>query len=154
MKPLRLACLLLVSCWLTPSSFGQGLPVAAPEQVGLSSSRLARIVTVMDDQVKRDRIAGAVTLVARRGKVVHLEAHGMMDIEANRAMEEDALFRIASMTKPVTCTHPSEARAATSTVSDSGSAPSAGSTTRSSRSAPTCGMAAPAPASGWIRPKS
>jgi CubicO group peptidase (beta-lactamase class C family) len=105
MKTVRQAgvSLLLVFCWLTPPSFGQGLPFAAPEEVGLSSRRLDRIVTVMEDQVKRNRIAGAVTLVARRGKVAHLEAHGMMDIETAKPMQEDALFRIASMTKPVTC---------------------------------------------------
>jgi CubicO group peptidase (beta-lactamase class C family) len=95
--------LLVVFAGVTPSAWGQGLPTAAPEDVGLSSQRLDRIVGVLEDHVDRHQIAGAVTLVARRGRVAHFEAFGRMDIESGRPMHEDALFRIASMTKPVTC---------------------------------------------------
>jgi CubicO group peptidase (beta-lactamase class C family) len=54
--------------------------------------------------VDEGKIAGAVTLVARQGKVAHFEATGLMDRESGRPMERDAIFRIASMTKPITCT--------------------------------------------------
>lgn len=74
---------------------------AAPEDVGLSSKRLERIGELVDRHIEAGDIAGAVTLVARDGRIVHLEAHGLMDIESARPMQEDALFRIASMSKPV-----------------------------------------------------
>ena len=74
------------------------------EQVGLSSPRLRRIDAVMQAFIDRGVIAGAVTLVARRGQIAHLQAHGQMDVAASRAMQTDALFRLASMTKPVIAT--------------------------------------------------
>jgi CubicO group peptidase (beta-lactamase class C family) len=75
---------------------------AAPaEQVGLSSRRLQRIDAVMQSFIDRGVISGAVTLVARQGRVAHLVAHGQMDLAAARAMQPDTIFRLASMTKPV-----------------------------------------------------
>lgn len=73
-----------------------------PEEVGLSSERLARIDAVMEEHVARKQVAGVVTLVARRGGVAHLKAYGMSDVEAKRRMRTDTIFRIASMTKPIT----------------------------------------------------
>ena len=73
-----------------------------PEDVGFSSARLQRIGNAMRRFVDEGTIAGAVTLVARQGKAVHFEATGLMDLEARRPMERDAIFRIASMTKPIT----------------------------------------------------
>jgi CubicO group peptidase (beta-lactamase class C family) len=73
-----------------------------PEEVGLSSERLARIDAVMEEYVARKQVAGVVTLVARRGGVAHIKAYGMSDVEAKRRMRTDTIFRIASMTKPVT----------------------------------------------------
>jgi CubicO group peptidase (beta-lactamase class C family) len=75
--------------------------IAAPEQLGLSPTRLRRIDDVMQRFIERDVIAGAVTLLARNEQVVHLEAHGLMDIASSRPMQRDAIFRLASMTKPV-----------------------------------------------------
>src|SRR5215471_11304712 len=72
-----------------------------PEDVGLSSERLKRIHDLIERRIETRDIAGAVTLVARKGRVAHLEAQGLMDIETNKAMTKDAIFRIASMTKPV-----------------------------------------------------
>ena len=86
----------------TQSLTGQALPTAAPEEVGLSSERLRRIDKVMQQHVDEKLIPGAVTLVARRGKVAHFEALGMMDIEKNKPMQKDNIFRIASMTKQFT----------------------------------------------------
>ncbi len=86
----------------TQSLTGQALPTAAPEEVGLSSERLRRIDKVMQQHVDERLIPGAVTLVARRSKVAHFEALGMMDIEKNKPMQKNTIFRIASMTKQFT----------------------------------------------------
>jgi CubicO group peptidase (beta-lactamase class C family) len=76
--------------------------IVSPEAVGFSSARLARINTVMQRYVDQRKLAGMVTLVARRGQVVHLETCGMADIESDSPMRRDTLFRIYSMTKPIT----------------------------------------------------
>jgi len=81
---------------------GQGLPTAEPETVGLSSERLARIEALIERAVEQEVVAGAVALVARRGQVAYLRAIGMADIDDAMPMAADTLFRIASMTKPVT----------------------------------------------------
>jgi len=78
------------------------LPAAKPESVGLSSERLERIATAVQRSIDDKRIAGAVTLVARRGQIAWLKAQGMMDREAGKPMRNDAIFRICSMTKPIT----------------------------------------------------
>jgi CubicO group peptidase (beta-lactamase class C family) len=93
-----LPLLLLVSQGLA----AQDLPTAPPEQIGLAPDRLERIVTLVQDAIDNDEVAGAVTLVARLGRVGHLEAVGYRDIERAAPMETDTLFRIASMTKAVT----------------------------------------------------
>jgi len=72
-----------------------------PEDVGLSEERLERIGELVGRHVEAGDITGAVTLVARNGRIAHLEAHGIMDIASDKAMTEDAIFRIASMSKPV-----------------------------------------------------
>lgn len=77
-------------------------PTRSPEAVGFSQSRLDRIRPVMQRYIDRGEIAGILTLVARRGQVVHCETVGMADIEAGRPMRTDTLFRIYSMTKPIT----------------------------------------------------
>jgi CubicO group peptidase (beta-lactamase class C family) len=87
---------------LPASVFCQGLPQTSPEQVGLSSERLARIGAVMQAHVDEGRIAGAVGLVARNGKVAYLQSWGMRDMGRAAQMETDAIFRIYSMTKPIT----------------------------------------------------
>ena len=79
-----------------------GLPVADPESVGMSSERLARIGPAMQRYIDDGLVPGTVTMVARRGKVVHFESRGYMDVDSGKAMRPDAIFRIASMTKPIT----------------------------------------------------
>ncbi len=77
-------------------------PVAAkPEQVGLSSERLLRVDAFMARLQAEGKLAGAVTLVARRGRLVSLKAHGLADIESKRPMRTDDIFQIQSMTKPI-----------------------------------------------------
>ena len=74
-----------------------------PEDVGMNAARLARIDTHLREQyIESGKIAGAVTLVARHGQVVHCSALGLADRERQRPMHEDTIFRIYSMTKPVT----------------------------------------------------
>jgi CubicO group peptidase (beta-lactamase class C family) len=87
---------------LATSVLAQGLPIVKPEEVGLSSERLGRIAAVMQKALDENEIAGAVTLIARKGKVAHLGTFGLMDIEAKKPMHKDTIFRIASMTKPIT----------------------------------------------------
>jgi CubicO group peptidase (beta-lactamase class C family) len=72
------------------------------ESVGFSPARLARINTLMQRYVDDGKLAGIIATVARRGQTAYMEKFGMMDIEANKPMQFDAIFRIASMTKPIT----------------------------------------------------
>jgi len=76
--------------------------MAKPEDVGLSSERLARITEMMKRHIAAGEISGGVTLVARHGKIVHFEATGVTDVDSKTPMAKDSVFRIASMTKPVT----------------------------------------------------
>ena len=94
----------LAICMFTAcvAAFGEELPTAKPESVGLSSERLERIAAAVDRSIADKRIAGAVTLVSRRGKVVWLKAQGMADREAAKPMQTDSIFRICSMTKAIT----------------------------------------------------
>jgi CubicO group peptidase (beta-lactamase class C family) len=79
------------------------MELARPENVGLSSERLARIDRHLERRyLDQKKIAGALTLIARRGRVAYLSPLGMMDLERGRPMREDTLFRIYSMTKPIT----------------------------------------------------
>ena len=78
-----------------------GVPTAAPEDVGMSSARLERLEQVMESYVERSDVAGIVSLVARRGKVVHFSTHGKREIASGAPMTHDAIFRMASMTKPI-----------------------------------------------------
>lgn len=76
-------------------------PSAADVVQGMSRARLARIAPSMQTQIDNNVFPGAVTIVARHGQVVHFEAHGYMDAGKSRPMQKDAIFRLASMTKPI-----------------------------------------------------
>jgi CubicO group peptidase (beta-lactamase class C family) len=73
-----------------------------PEKAGFSSERLGRISAVMQRTVDEGKYAGILTMVARRGQIAHMDCFGMMDMEAGRPMQPDAIFRIYSMSKPIT----------------------------------------------------
>ena len=75
---------------------------SAPEAVGLCPHRLGRVGDLIRRYVDEGRVAGVITLVARRGRIAHLECSGCMDVETRRPMREDAIFRIYSMTKIIT----------------------------------------------------
>ena len=74
---------------------------AKPEEVGLSAARLQRITDMVQRRIAAGDLTGAVTIVARRGKVAHLAAQGVMDLDTRQPMTPASMFRIASMTKPV-----------------------------------------------------
>jgi CubicO group peptidase (beta-lactamase class C family) len=72
-----------------------------PEDVGLSSQRLGNVTRLVQSYVDGGRYAGAISLVARRGKVAHFQTYGKADAESGRPMSADTIFRIYSMTKPI-----------------------------------------------------
>ena len=77
------------------------LPTASPESVGMSAKRLERVKGFIQEYIDTNQIAGAVTLIARKGKVVHFEAQGWRHKEANQPMQKDSIFTLMSMTKPI-----------------------------------------------------
>jgi CubicO group peptidase (beta-lactamase class C family) len=83
------------------SQAAQSLPTGQPESVGMSSERLARIAPAMQRYIDAKLVPGTVTAIMRRGKLVHLEVQGDMDVANGSAMQRDTMFRIASMTKPI-----------------------------------------------------
>jgi CubicO group peptidase (beta-lactamase class C family) len=87
---------------LGTAAHGAGLPSAKPERVGMSGERLERISQLTRRYVDEGQLAGAVTLVARQGKVAYFDAVGKANLESGAAMERDTLFRIYSMSKPIT----------------------------------------------------
>jgi CubicO group peptidase (beta-lactamase class C family) len=102
MKRFHILLFLLVACW-AGSSLGQSQPRAnRPEDVGFSSERLARITKLFQSHIDKGAIPGVTLLVAREGKLVYLQALGYQDREKSIPMKPDAIFRIASMTKPIT----------------------------------------------------
>ena len=86
----------------TATMWEAGLPTTTPDDVGMSSERLAHIRPAMQAYVDDGRLAGVMTMVARRGNVVHWETVGMRDLEAGDLLDPDDVFRIYSMSKPIT----------------------------------------------------
>ncbi|MXY28465.1 beta-lactamase family protein [Candidatus Poribacteria bacterium] len=80
----------------------EGLPRAVPEDVGMSTSRFGRIAPVMQGYVDDGKIPGALTMIAREGRLVHFEKFGTQDVASAKPIEFDTIFRIYSMTKPIT----------------------------------------------------
>ena len=79
-----------------------GLPTGGPAAAGMSAARLERIGPAMQAYVDAGRVAGVMTMVARRGQVVHWAAAGLRDVAGGDPLEPDDIFRIYSMTKPIT----------------------------------------------------
>ena len=102
MKALQRSTLFISALLLCSVVFGQGLPTAKPESVGMSSERLGRIKTTLQREIDADRMPGAVVMIARQGKLVYSETIGFQDKAAGKPMSKDAIFRIYSMTKPLT----------------------------------------------------
>jgi CubicO group peptidase (beta-lactamase class C family) len=100
----RAAYPLAVLIWLVLVSVGlaQSLPMATPEEVGLSSERLAVLTETLRANVAKSEIPGAVLLIARKGKIGYFETFGALDPQTHTSMTKDAIFRIYSMSKPIT----------------------------------------------------
>ena len=98
---MNIRTLLLLSLMTMPLQAAD-VAVVNSEAVGFSSDRLGKISEFVDREIAAGNLAGAVTLVARHGQVVLFESAGRYGLEDNRPMDKDALFRIFSMTKPIT----------------------------------------------------
>ena len=99
----RIICMSAIATCIAFSSFAQGLPKAnKPEDVGFSSERLKRVTDAFQSEVDKSAIPGAVVLIARNGKIAYFEAFGFQNRENKEPMKTDAIFRIASMSKPIT----------------------------------------------------
>jgi CubicO group peptidase (beta-lactamase class C family) len=102
MSPSRLlSFLFLALVAVTPGAFAQLTVGAAPESVGVSAARLDRYEAFLQQEIAAGRIAGAVSLVARRGEVVHRAALGYSSLQDEAPMREDQIFQLMSMTKPI-----------------------------------------------------
>src|SRR5512143_2101907 len=78
------------------------MQIKQAEKLGFSAERLGRIRPVMQRIVDEGKFAGILTMLVRQGQVVHCESVGMRDIASNKPVEEDTIFRIYSMSKPIT----------------------------------------------------
>ena len=85
-----------------PLGTAGSVATAKPEEVGLSTERLLRVRELVQRHLDARNVSGVVTLVARRGRIAHFDAQGMQDIEAKKPMPKDGIFRLASMSKPIT----------------------------------------------------
>jgi CubicO group peptidase (beta-lactamase class C family) len=100
-KILTLFAHLSLVCGMFSVARADTLPRARPDELGFSAARLDYIDRFYSDEVKRGEIAGIVTLIARHGKIAHFSAVGFADVEKQRKMETDTIFRLYSMTKPI-----------------------------------------------------
>ena len=92
----------LIQLFDLPGRMGRGMSKVKPEKVGLSSKRLERLTHAMQKGVEAGHFSGAVAAITRKGKIAYFEAYGHQDLKAAVPMGEDAIFRIASMTKAIT----------------------------------------------------
>jgi CubicO group peptidase (beta-lactamase class C family) len=99
---LRGILLLLILVLKYQAGSAQYFPAGTPEKEGFSVERLSRIVVKMNEYVRAGKMPGMVAMVLRHGKVIYLRSFGMMDTEAKKEMTNDAIFRIASMSKAIT----------------------------------------------------
>ncbi len=102
---MRIHKLLAVALWLAPALLlaqARELPRAKPEAVGMSAERLARISATLAADIEAKKIPGVIILVVRHGKVVLYDALGKLDPAGDAPMTKDAIFRIYSMSKPIT----------------------------------------------------
>nr|AFK83589.1 lipolytic enzyme SBLip1 [uncultured bacterium] len=98
----RIVVISLLSLLIVLQVTAASVSKAKPEDVGMSSERLQRIDQMLERRIAKGEMTGAVAIVARKGKVVHLTAKGVMDLETKQPVTPATMFRVASMTKPVT----------------------------------------------------
>jgi CubicO group peptidase (beta-lactamase class C family) len=91
--------LFLTLIFLARLAIAENVSIVSPDSVGLSSTRLENISALISNHVAEKKIAGAVVLIARQGKIAYFEPFGVADV--GKPMQKDTMFRIASMTKPL-----------------------------------------------------
>src|SRR4249919_1775208 len=100
-------CLLTlgIAAFTLPLAAGSGaLMPGKADDLGFASDRMPRIREAVQKHVDAGEVSGVVTLIARRGKIAHFEAYGLLDLESKKPMPRDGIFRLASMSKPITAT--------------------------------------------------
>ena len=97
---------LLACCQLSQTALAQSaskeIPIAIPEEVGMSSTKLNQVNEIMQGYVDDGEMVGGIVIVARKGKICFFESYGLADREQGRAMEKDSILRFYSMTKSIT----------------------------------------------------
>ncbi len=104
MRYLSLLAVTALCIFIAADSAAKELPVAAPADSGFEASGFEKVDEATQRLIDQKKVAGAVVLVARHGKIVHFKASGQRDIANNLPMQRDTIFRIYSMTKPITTT--------------------------------------------------
>ncbi len=100
-KQFWIGCVVLLLLPCLPLDAAEGLPTAKPEAVGLSSARLERLAKAIHQEIEQGRTPGAVVAIARKGKLAYYESFGFVNKAAGEKMPKDAIFALASMTKPM-----------------------------------------------------
>jgi CubicO group peptidase (beta-lactamase class C family) len=86
---------------LTAATLPHPATAAELQQLGVDPALLAQLDAAVARAIEQRQMAGAVTLIARRGQIIHFSAQGFADLESARPMARDSIFRLASMTKPI-----------------------------------------------------
>ena len=97
-----LFCFSIFACGAATVVPEHGLPMAVPEDVGISTEQLEEISPVLQGYVDKGQLPGFLTVIARKGKIAHFETIGLHDVENKKPVEPDTIFRIYSMSKPIT----------------------------------------------------
>ena len=99
---LSLFCIAILACGAATYSPEHGLPLAEPEKSGFSSEGLAKIAPKLQEYIDNGQLPGFLTVIAKNGRIVHFHPQGMRDVDAQKPVEADTIFRIYSMSKPIT----------------------------------------------------
>ena len=99
---MSLFCIAILACGAATYSPEHGLPLAEPEKSGFSSEGLAKIAPKLQEYIDNGQLPGFLTVVAKNGRIVHFHPQGMRDVDAQKPVEADTIFRIYSMSKPIT----------------------------------------------------
>ena len=99
---LSVFCIGILACGAATVVPEHGLPTAVPEDIGVSAERLEEIAPALQGYVDKGQLPGFLTVIARKGKIAHFETIGMRDVENKKPVEDDTIFRIYSMSKPIT----------------------------------------------------
>jgi len=98
----RKSIYLLGALYLTIGVAARELPVVSPESADMSATKLSKVDGIIEELRQQKKLAGATVMIARHGKIVYFKTFGKMDLEADKPMREDTIFRIYSMSKAIT----------------------------------------------------